>query len=181
MGNPTPSEPALRILAAFSRYPEALAWARQTAVAAWGPVALESQVFAFDQTDYYQATMGPALGKCFWAFETLYDPAEMVDTKLQTNDWEQQYAGLAGHEQPRPLNLDPGYLTNAKLILASTKDYAHRIYLSRGIYAEVTLQYQERAWRDHRWTFPDYKRADYQEFFTEARNYLRARQKQERR
>ena len=171
MGNPTPSEPALRILAAFSRYPEGLAWARQTAVAAWGPIALESQVFAFEETDYYQATMGPGLSKCFWAFETLYDPAEMVETKLQTNRWEEDYARAAGREEPRPLKLDP----------ASTKDYAHRIYLSRGIYAEVTLQYQDRGWRDHRWTFPDYKRADYQEFFTQARNYLRARQKQERR
>ncbi len=181
MGEPTPPEPALRLMAAFSRRTDALDWARETAVAAWGPIALESQVFAFGETDYYQASMGAELAKVFFVFERLYDPAEMVETKLQTNLWEQQFAERAQREEPRPLNLDPGYLTNAKLILASTKDYAHRIYLSRGIYAEVTLHYQERGWRDHRWTFPDYRRADYQEFFTLARNYLRARQKQERR
>jgi hypothetical protein len=181
MGEPTPPEPALRLMAVFSRHSAALDWARETAIAAWGPIALESPVFDFAETDYYQASMGTGLRKVFFAFEPLYDPAEMVETKLQTNRWEQEYARAAASEEERPLNLDPGYLTNAKLILASTKDYAHRIYLSRGIYAEVTLYYQERGWRDHRWTFPDYRRADYQEFFTQARNYLRARQKQERR
>jgi hypothetical protein len=75
--------------------------------------------------------------------------------------------------EPRPLNLDPGYLTPAKLVLASTKDHAHRIYLSRGIYAEVTLFYKDRHWQPREWTFPDYRRADYQEFFSQCRAYLR--------
>jgi hypothetical protein len=74
---------------------------------------------------------------------------------------------------PRPLNLDPGYLGLGKLVLASTKDHAHRLYLSRGIYAEVTLNYQDRGWRHHDWTFPDYRRADYQQFFSQCRDYLR--------
>ena len=140
MGEPTPPEPALRLLAAFSRRPEAIAWAREAAVEAWGPIALESPVFPFVETDYYQATMGPELGKIFFVFERLYDPAEMVDTKLQTNLWEASIRRANRvAKKPRPLNLDPGYVTAAKLILASTKDYAHRIYLSRGIYAEVTL------------------------------------------
>lgn len=73
----------------------------------------------------------------------------------------------------RPLNLDPGYLTEAKLVLASTKDHAHRIYLSQGIYAEVTLSFRRGHWRHHDWTYPDYRRADYHAFFTQCRDYFR--------
>jgi hypothetical protein len=72
------------------------------------------------------------------------------------------------------LNLDPGYITQAKLVLASTKDHAHRIYLADGIFAEVTLSYKHRRWQPHEWTFPDYRRDDYQAFFTQCRDYLRA-------
>jgi Domain of unknown function (DUF4416) len=181
MGEPAPPEPALRLLAAFSRHEAALAWACDQASQAWGKVALTSPVFAFRETDYYQATMGDAINKVFFVFDQLFDPSEMADAKLLTGQWEHQYKAQAAHQEQRPLNLDPGYLTSAKLVLASTKDHAHRIYLAQGIYAEVTLYYRDRCWQHHPWTFPDYRRADYQEFFTVARNHLRARQKQERR
>jgi Domain of unknown function (DUF4416) len=181
MGEPSPPEPALRLLAVFSRHDAALAWARAKAEQAWGPVALASPVFAFRETDYYQATMGEAINKMFLVFTEPVDPAEVVESKLQTGDWEHEYAACGFHAEERPVNLDPGYLTSAKLVLASTKDHAHRIYHSRGIYAEVTLFYRDRQWQHHPWTFPDYRRADYQEFFTHAREFLRARQKQERR
>jgi hypothetical protein len=100
--------------------------------------------------------------------------------KRQTNDWELEYARQGGHAEPRPLNLDPGYLTLAKLVLASTKDHAHRLYLARGIYAEVTLSYKDRQWQPHPWTFPDYRRVDYQAFFDRCRNLLHAREREER-
>jgi uncharacterized protein DUF4416 len=169
--------PVLPILAAFSRYDEALDWARRQAAEAWGPIALESPRFEFVETDYYAPTMGEGLKKCFWAFAGLRDPAELIEWKIAANRWEAEYARQAGHGQTRPLNLDPGYLTPAKLVLASTKDHAHRIYLGRGIYAEVTLYFKDRRWQDREWTFPDYRRADYQQFFAEARQLLHARQK----
>jgi len=175
MGNITQPEPVLLIVAAFSRYGEALDWARDTTESAWGPVAVASERFAFDATDYYEPSMGPGIQKCFFAYERLIDPAELVELKWQTNGWEAEYAGRGGHAEPRPLNLDPGYLTPAKLVLASTKDHAHRLYLSRGIYAEVTLYYKQRAWQTRDWTFADYRRADYQEFLTRCRDYLRSR------
>ena len=161
------------LLAAFSRHDAALDWARQRAVEAWGPVELESLAFSFADTQYYDATMGPGLKKVFFTFQRPFDPAELVEIKLETNRWEEQYAAMAGHAEPRPLNLDPGYLTLAKLVLASTKDFAHRIYLSRGIYAEITLQYKHRHWRNHEYTFPDYRREDYHAFFTECREAMR--------
>jgi hypothetical protein len=181
MGDITNPDPVLPILAAFSRYEAALDWGLERASAEWGRVALVSPRFAFVETDYYEPTMGPGIFKCFWAFEQLVDPGRLVEFKLQTNAWEAEYAESAGHAEPRPLNLDPGYITAAKLVLASTKDHAHRLYLSRGIHAEVTLFYKDRQWQSHEWTFKDYRRADYQQFFTECRDYLRRRERQGRR
>ena len=172
MGRPTDPAPVLLLLAAFSRHEAALAWARQRAAAAWGPVALESPLFPFHETQYYEPSMGSGLGKRFLAFARPADPAALVDWKLATNAWEGEYARTAGHPEPRPLNLDPGYLTLGKLVLASTKDFAHRIYLGRGIYAEITLYYKGRGWQHHAWTFADYRRPEYQQFFSECREHL---------
>jgi hypothetical protein len=175
MGEISQPEPVLLILAAFSRHGEALEWGREKAAAAWGPVALASERFVFDATDYYAPTMGAPIEKCFFAFQRLIDSAGLVELKWQTNAWEAEYAEQGGHAEPRPLNLDPGYLTPAKLVLASTKDHAHRMYLSRGIFAEVTLYYKDRRWHERDWTFADYRRADYQQFFSECRQYLRSK------
>jgi hypothetical protein len=175
MGQPTLHPATMHLLAAFSRHDAALAWARDRAAAAWGPIALESPVFEFAQTEYYRETMGPGLRKVFFAFERPLDPAELAEIKLTSNEWEQEYARSAGHAEPRPLNLDPGYLTLGKLVLASTKDFAHRIYLGRGIYAEVTLYYRHHHWQHHEFTFADYRREDYQRFFSECRDVLHGR------
>lgn len=180
MGEIREAAPVLLILAAFSRHPRALVWARDEAVRAWGAVALESDLFDFAETDYYEPQMGPGLKKCFFAFERLIDPASLPAIKRQTNGWEAAYAKDAGHGEPRPLNLDPGYLTAAKLVLASTKDHAHRIYLAQGIYAEVTLSFRDRRWQHHDLTFPDYRREDYQRFFTRCREYLRQHERKGR-
>jgi hypothetical protein len=172
MGQPACDPAALLLLAAFSRYEQALRWARDRAVEAWGPMALESPAFEFSETDYYQPTMGPGLRKTFFAFAQPFDPAELPDRKLQTNQWEAQYAGRGEHPEPRPLNLDPGYVTLGKLVLASTKDHSHRVYLSRGIYAEVTLYYKHERWQPREWTYADYRREDYQQFFSQCRQFL---------
>ena len=172
MGQIHPPSPALLFTAAFSRHEAALDWARQQAIAAWGPLLAQSPIFDFSQTDYYTASMGPGLLKTFFAFDRPFDPAELPQIKLQSNRWEDEFAASAGLAESRPLNLDPGYIALGKLVLASTKDHAHRIYLANGIYAEVTLYYSHHEWRDRDWTFPDYRRADYQQFFTQCRDAL---------
>jgi hypothetical protein len=175
MGKILPPRPVLLIVAAFSRHDEAFDWMRRRAEKRFGPIALESDRFAFDDTNYYDATMGAGLLKQFLAFERLIDPGELPAIKRLTNDWEDEYAAASGHAEPRPLNLDPGYITLAKLVLASTKDHAHRIYLADGIFAEVTLSYKHRAWQPHDWTFPDYRRAEYHAFFTRCREWFKER------
>ncbi|MCE9528514.1 MAG: DUF4416 family protein, partial [Planctomycetales bacterium] len=147
MGQIVSHRPVLLICAAFSRYPAALDWGKQQAEQAWGPIALASDLFDHQETRYYDASMGTDLKKTFWAFEWLIDPANLPGLKLQTNTLEDFYKQVMDHPEPRPLNLDPGYLTEAKLVLASTKDRDHRIYLRDGIYAEGTLYFHQGAWK----------------------------------
>lgn len=156
-----------------SRYPDALRWSIDQLVQSHGPVALESPVFDFVETQYYQQTMGEDLKKQFVAFENLVSPEAIVEAKIHSNELEIHYADRHDHPQPRPVNLDPGYISEAKLVLATTKDRDHRLYLTDGIFAEVTLHYRSKNWCGSRWTYPDYQRTDFQEFFTQCRLYLR--------
>jgi hypothetical protein len=172
MGDVRTPTPVLILVAASSRYDEALAWGLRQSEAEFGAAAAVSEAFDFSETDYYDAEMGVGLKKQFWVFEKPIDPERLAAIKLAANTWEAEYAGLGLHPEPRPLNLDPGYLTLAKLVLASTKDHAHRIYLAEGVYAEVTLSYRKGAWQPFDWTYPDYRRADFQEFFTRCRDLL---------
>jgi len=173
MGEIKTPKRALLLIALSSRYDEALAWAEQRTSSEFGPVRLKSEAFDFTETDYYQPTMGTELKKQFLVFESLIDPSTLSQIKHATNAMEQEYLQQQGHAEPRPLNLDPGYLTLAKLVLASTKDHAHRIYLANGIYAEVTLNYRKQGWKQCDWTYPDYQRKDFQNFFTRCRQTLR--------
>ena len=172
MGQILSPTPVLLIIAASSRYLSALEWAQVRCAEHLGPIVLASNAFDFTETDYYAATMGAELKKQFLAFERLIDPGALAETKCHTNQWEAEYTALGRHPEPRPLNLDPGYITSAKLVLASTKDHAHRIYLGDGIYAELTLSYRKRQWQPMEWTYPDYRRDDYQRFLTQCRDWL---------
>ncbi len=171
---------ALRLVAVTASSQPAIEWFCDQAAPNWGAVALRSPLFDFNQTDFYEVEMGANLCKQLLAFATLMDPAELPDAKLLANVWEKEYADTAGGTVPRPVNIDPGYLTEAKLVLASTKDRDHRIYLRDGIYAEITLDYHQRRWRTSRWTYPDYQQQSYFDFLTLCRDFLR-RQFAERR
>jgi len=173
MGQIHSHSPVLLIMAAFSRYGEALDWARQRAESECGPIALASERFAHEETTFYEPTMGKGLLKTFFAFQRRIDPTAIVDLKHKSNAWEMEYQAVSARREPRPLNIDPGYLTEAKLVLATTKDRDHRLYLDRGIFAEVTLHFQRGAWRERPWTYPDYRRADYHAFFDLCRALLR--------
>lgn len=168
-----PPKTVMLLIAVCSRHDSALQWAQERASSEFGPSVNTSDAFPFHQTDYYSSSMGEDLKKQFLAFEDLIDPGQIRQIKRMTNEWEFEYAQQADHDEERPLNLDPGYLSEAKLVLASTKDHAHRIYLDDGIYAEVTLHYQGGGWQKLPWTYPDYQEAGYQEFFLCCRKSLR--------
>jgi len=139
----------------------------------FGPVDLRSGVIPFDFTDYYEKEMGARLKRQLTSFERLIDPAALADAKLFTNGLEMKLAAESPDGPKRRVNIDPGYLTEAKLVLASAKDFSHRIYLRDGIFAEVTLHFRKGDWHPWPWTFPDYATEPYRAFFREARARFR--------
>ena len=173
MAQPQPPHRCVQLVAIFSRHASALEWASGQVSGQWGPIALASPRFDHSETHYYQASMGAGLHKQFLVVDGWYDPAELPRCKLQSNAWEASLAAAGHYPEPRPLNIDPGYLTLTKLVLASCKDRAHRIYLSQGIYAEECLYYLDRRWQSRPWTYPDYQREDFQAFFEAAREHLK--------
>jgi hypothetical protein len=137
-----------------------------------GAIALASSVFTFSHTRYYEAEMGSELIKAFYAFERLIDPTALISLKLFSNQIERQFST---HDQRR-VNLDPGYLEAAKLILATTKNFSHRIYLGEGIYGDVQLFWRNGRFQVNPWTYPDYQDELARDFFTRARErYLKNR------
>lgn len=175
MGEIQQHPPVLMIAAVISRYDQGHQWAREKLIEMLGTVAMESEAFQFTETSFYEASMGAELVKRFLVFENFSDPGTLADLKQQTNALELEFAREFECPEIRPLNLDPGYITDAKLVLATTKDRDHRIYLRDGIFAEVTLHYKRSGWSVNRWTYPNYQRADFHEFFTRCRDYLRSR------
>ncbi len=162
VGAPIPVKPVAAVLAAGEAAMEA---ARESLAAVFGPTDIASDPIPFEFTDYYRGEMGDSLLRVLWAFERLADPGALADWKLATQRMEADIATrLARGAVSRPANLDPGYLARDRLVLASTKDREQRIYLSRGIYAEVTLIRRHGRWTPLPWTFPDFASGAYDGF-----------------
>jgi hypothetical protein len=152
--------------------PEILPRAEERLVAHFGAVDSRSRQFIFDKTHYYDEEMGSPIYRYFLSFEKLMEPSAIAAAKIETNELESALASEYPELQ-RPINLDPGYLEQSKIVLASTKNYYHRILIAGGIYAEVTLHFEDGAWRAFPWTFPDYKTDHYHQFFASLRDLYR--------
>ena len=119
----------------------------------FGSVDLRSPVFDFDFTAYYGEEMGERLKKCFVSFRESIDPGALAGIKRKTNALEDRWRV----EGKRRVNLDPGYVAGGKVILASTKDYAHRIYIGEGMYGDNQLRFMQGRFLPSVWTYPDYQ------------------------
>jgi hypothetical protein len=139
----------------------------------FGPLAMRSDAFQFTMTDYYMNEMGPELTKFFCCFLQPVDPGSLPSAKLATNKIEQELAEHTETGIHRQVNIDPGYVTSAKLVLASTKDYSHRVYIGNGIYGEVTLRCTGGRLRPIDITYPDYATDLALAFFNEVRTYVK--------
>lgn len=135
----------------------------------FGKIDFESQTLDFVHTDYYKKEFGPGLKRRFVSFKKLIAPDSLAKIKKITRHLEKKLS----YKQARLINLDPGYLDLSKLILATAKDYQHRIYLKHGIYAEVTLFYQNKTFNPWEWTYPDYKQQQYLAIFNQIRDIYR--------
>jgi hypothetical protein len=142
----------------------------------YGPLDYESALLPWDRTDYYRDEMGADILRKFLFFERTIDPGRLPSIKRFTNAMEDSCAAQNGPARRRRINLDPGYVTEAKVVLATTKDFAHRLYIGDDIYAEVTLRYnaKQRSFAPHEYTFPDYRTKEYLELFNKVRINLRA-------
>lgn len=139
----------------------------------YGEIDFRSGSFPFDATDYYSEEMGSPLARSFFSFRNLMSPGELARMKLRC--WEIEKASSEGGR--RRLNLDPGYMDFGKLVLASFKYKPNKIYLSRGVYADLTLCFEQAAFLPYPWTFPDMRSGAYDEVLLRIRGLYKEEMK----
>ncbi|MFA5115878.1 MAG: DUF4416 family protein [Candidatus Omnitrophota bacterium] len=137
----------------------------------FGRADFESQILDFNYTDYYEKEFGRDLKRQFLSFKRLINPGDLAAIKLFTNrlEFKLGYKPKNAGKIARRINIDPGYLELPKLVLATTKDFSHRIYLKKGIFAEVTLTYRKSSFKPLDWTYPDYRTPQYLSIFNHIR------------
>jgi hypothetical protein len=173
MADVKPFTPAKLIVGIISSLDAAIRRTEEAVTASYGPVDLKSAAFLFDQTDYYDKQMGKGLSRLFLGFSRLVPPESLSSIKVYTNALEEEIKKSFARDE-RIVNIDPGILTGSALIMATAKDFAHRIPLSQGIYAHLELLFSRKAVKLLPWTYPDFKQEGYQKYFLEARQvYLR--------
>lgn len=171
MGNPANPKPALLFTGILYSDESYLSKAKESLLKIFGSALLETPSVSWDYSEYYKEEIGSPIKRIFIFFRNLINPGGIVDIKLRTNDIE---ASLST-DGKRNVNIDPGYLTLANVVLATTKGYSHRIYLGKGIYGEVSLLYKEkdRTFIPHTFTYPDYQDKKCIEMFIKAREFLK--------
>ncbi|MDR3281556.1 MAG: DUF4416 family protein [Endomicrobium sp.] len=134
----------------------------------FGKIDLLSSVIPFNFSNYYNSEIGDDLRRFWISFEKLVFTSDLVETKIFTNYVENSF--LTNNK--RLINIDPGYVTPANVILATTKDFSHRIYLSNGIYGEVTVIYKNGRFIKLPWSYTDYLSESAIDFFLRVRENL---------
>lgn len=165
MGNIRPYPP-VKLIAAIAvsdldLWPEC----EEKLVSLYSAIDMAMKWYNFQHTDYYLAEMGSALRKRMVSFQELIPAEQLPAIKLATNQLETEFS-LAGK---RRVNIDPGYICAPRLVLATTKDYSHRLYLGSGIFGDIHLKYQKGGFQPQEWTYPDYREAAVLQFFNEVR------------
>ena len=179
MGTAKEPNKVLLVITVFSKYQELIKESKNILEKKFGKIELESPIFNFDETKFYEKEMGSDLKLQIFGFEKLISPIKLANIKVTTNDLEKKLHKFAKknlnieENVSRSINLDPGYITPNKFVLATTKDASHRIYLKKGIFAEATLSYMNKSWKEHSYTYLNYKNKDYQNFLTILRDYLK--------
>ena len=156
MSDAQPAEAVKLITSLFSGDAGLLDGTIRALSAKYGQADFVSALVPFDYTSYYSKEFGGSLMRRFVSFEKLVRPESLPDIKRWTNDLEKSLS----EEGRRRVNIDPGYLAKAHLILATAKGYTHRPYLRDGVYADLTLIYQDKGFRTLPWTYPDYASAE---------------------
>jgi len=163
-----PKPDPIKIFCGLIGREDAILEARGLLARVFGDIDLESATLPFDFTDYYEKQMGKNLKRKFLSFEKLIDPERLSRIKLETNRMEREIQKEIRSEA-RAVNIDPGYVTTASLIMATAKNFAHRVPLQDGIYAHLEFLFGRDEVRLLEWTYPDFRNKDYQKFFLGVR------------
>jgi Domain of unknown function (DUF4416) len=170
MGIPRAPKPAKYFVGLLSSEIELLEFVETDLTAIFGAIDARSEILPWNLSKFYENEMGLGLLRRFVSFSRLDSPGNLADIKLKTQLVEEKYRGTGSERKGRRVNIDPGYLEAAKVVLASTKNAGHRIYLKSGIYGETTLLYFEGAFQPCPHTYPDYLWAETLGFFTSLRS-----------
>lgn len=160
--------PVKLIISVFSQKTSLFELIEKILARKFGPIDFSSQLLNFDHTKYYEKESGRDLKRKFISFKRLLKPDQLWKIKISTNRLEKQFA----KDNKRQFNLDPGYISLANLVLASTKNYSHRICIREGIYQEVTLIFKDKTFWPLAWTYPDYQSKECIDIFNQIRNIL---------
>jgi hypothetical protein len=138
----------------------------------FGDVALVSEPIAFTQTAYYNEELGEPVSRRFIAFDSLREQDRLLDAKLDCNKIERTFARKDGR---RRFNVDPGLLNYERVVLATGKNFPHRIYLGRGVFADLELTFERGRWKVLPWTYPDYAGLEIRNQLTKLREMYKAK------
>jgi len=141
-----------------------------------GTIEERTSPVLFTHTTYYDAEMGRGLKRCFVLFKPIFDRDILPDIKLATNEIEDGYSV----DGKRRVNIDAGYIALEHVILATTKGYAHRLYIGKGIHADLTLMFMSGSYRTLEWTYPDYAETEIIALFNTWRGSLKQALKEAR-
>ena len=165
MSQPSPPKPAKLVIGFFLHEKSLGTPIVENLIAKYGDVDIVSAWMPFDQTTYYEPEMGAPLYRRMMAFETLIHQSELAQVKLFTNEIENQSADKG----KRVVNIDPGYMLLERFVLATGKNFAHRIYIGKKIYADLTLIFRNGRFEALPWSFPDYAADRVQAFLMRVR------------
>jgi hypothetical protein len=152
MSKPRPPKPAKLVISCFTKDKKVFGEVAQRLTEFFGQPDVVSPWLAFEHTDYYKPEMGAPLFRRLMAYHELMEQEGLPDVKLVTNELEDKFAT----DRKRLVNIDPGYLLAERFVLATGKNYTHRIYLKGGIYGDLTLVYYNGGFHALDWTYPDY-------------------------
>lgn len=167
MGKIQPPKPSLPFVAVTYNPLISKDLIEERLVSTFGEILVKSEPFHFNFTNYYEEEMGKNLLKFLLGFNCLLTEDHLPTLKLKSDKLEKEFSDDLGN---RKVNIDPGFLSESRVVLASTKNFSHRIYIGKGIFGEITLIYQNKKFISLPWTFPDYKSTKIQDFLFFARN-----------
>jgi len=166
MSLPKAPKPAKLVIGLFMKEKRLIEQITAELIEVFGSIDMVSPWFPFDYTDYYESEMNAPLFRRMLAFKELIKQSSLADIKNITNEIESNYS----REEKRLVNIDPGYMLQERFVLATGKNFAHRIYIGKKIYADLTLIYTKGEFEKLPWTYPDYSDKNMLSFLRQVRN-----------